>query len=121
MLAPARANGSCQLPYTRCKPFVHPQVVIDDIPFPNPYPPGVLLDRITFDIQVVDKGGTPIPLTEVYLHHTIGDVRFSSGEGAETRGSPARIPYPEPYAFIVNGSELVPISSRCELMPELRS
>lgn len=43
---------------------------------------------------------------QVYLHHYVADGRFTAAEGSESRGSPFKIPLPEPYAFVVDGALL---------------
>lgn len=82
------------------------------IPLPSPYPSDETVFLKTVSAEIVDGSGRPVPLSEVYLHHTFGDYRFIPGEGSEIRRSPMRNPLPDPYALIVKGSDFNDENSR---------
>jgi hypothetical protein len=86
-----------------------------DILLPNPYPtPSEAQEVIleTVSAEIVDANGTPVPLTEVYLHHIFGDIRFVPAEGAEIRQSPMRVAVPAPNFLAVNTTAVADESSR---------
>jgi len=88
----------------------HPEILL-----PNPYPspdvtPQVLMHTLRADI--VDSTGRSIPLSEVYLHHTFGDIRFVPGEGAEIRETPTRYPLPSPYIQVINTTQVADPANR---------
>ena len=81
---------------------IYPNILLVN-PYPDPsVTPEVILTSISTDL--VDSNNASVPLSEVYLHHVFGDVRFVSAEGAEFRHSPVRTPLPEPWTTIVNTS-----------------
>lgn len=89
---------------------IHPEVLL-----PNPYPspavtPQVLVHKVTADI--VDGNGRSVPLSEIYLHHMFGDIRFVPGEGSEIRDIPNRYPLPSPYVQIVNTTQVADPTNR---------
>jgi Stress up-regulated Nod 19 len=89
--------------------------VYPDILLPNPYPAPSTAEEVileTVSAEVVDEIGTPVALSEVYLHHIFGDIRFLPAEGAEVRQSPMRTPLPAPYFLAVNTSAVAEDDSR---------
>ncbi|KAK9831925.1 hypothetical protein WJX84_005301 [Apatococcus fuscideae] len=72
----------------------------------NPFPIGEEVVMINQTAQMVDETLRPVPLTEVYVHHYVSSYRFLLGNGAELRGSMTRAPMPEPYAMMVNGTQV---------------
>ena len=86
--------------------------VYPTIPLPSPYPEDTTVVILSVAAEVVDADGRPVPLSEVYLHHTFGDYRFIPGEGAETRQSPMRNPLAAPYGMVLDGSEFTDDESR---------
>eukprot|EP00890_Picochlorum_soloecismus_P000437 jgi/Picsp_1/1394/NSC_04873-R1_mtn19-like protein len=79
---------------------IYPNIVL-----PSPYPKNGVVLLETVSAEIVDQTGRPVPLSDVYLHHTFGDYRFIPGEGSEVRGSPMRNVLDPPYGMLVNGSE----------------
>ena len=79
---------------------IYPNVALQ-----SPYPKDGVVLLETASAEIVDQTGRPVPLSEVYLHHTFGDYRFIPGEGSEVRGSPMRNALDPPYGILVNGSE----------------
>lgn len=49
---------------------------------------------------------------QLYVHHYGGGFEFLVGSGAELRGSFTRKPLPEPYAQLVNGTEVAGFAKR---------
>ncbi len=78
--------------------------IYPDIPLPSPYVDDVVVVKAVA-AEIVDASGRPVPLSEVYLHHSFGDYRFIPGEGSEVRRSSWRNPLPEPYGLLVNGTQ----------------
>lgn len=78
--------------------------IYPDVPLTSPYVDDVVVVKAVA-AEIVDASGRPVPLSEVYLHHSFGDYRFIPGEGSEVRRSPWRNPLPEPYGLIVNGTQ----------------
>jgi hypothetical protein len=70
---------------------------------------------LSFDAQVVDRNGTPVLLSEVYLHHWLifdgfgnsgvcgGYLGYKFGVGAESRNT--KTAFPEGYALKTTGTE----------------
>ena len=79
--------------------------IYPNIALPSPYPASAVVLLKTVSAEIIDQTGRPVPLSEVYLHHTFGDYRFIPGEGSEVRGSPMRNALDLPYGMLVNGSE----------------
>jgi hypothetical protein len=103
---------SCRSPAVSLAPGDN---IYPDILLPNPYPkPSVSQEVIleTVAAEIVDENGTSVPLSEVYLHHIFGDIRFVPGEGAEVRRSPMRSALPAPYFLAVNTTEVADDSAR---------
>ncbi|WPT14353.1 hypothetical protein PSENEW3_00000483 [Picochlorum sp. SENEW3] len=78
--------------------------IYPDVPLASPYVDDVVVVKAVA-AEIVDASGRPVPLSEVYLHHSFGDYRFIPGEGSEVRRSPWRNPLPEPYGLLVNGTQ----------------
>ncbi|KAL4542115.1 hypothetical protein Ndes2526B_g06598 [Nannochloris sp. 'desiccata'] len=93
---------SCRSPAINLAPGDN---VYPDILLPNPYPAPSEAEEVilqTVSAEIVDANGAPVPLSEVYLHHIFGDIRFVPAEGAEVRQSPMRVPIPAPYFLAVD-------------------
>eukprot|EP00889_Picochlorum_renovo_P008749 jgi/Picre1/35779/NNA_003239.t1 len=78
--------------------------IYPDVPLASPYVDDVVVVKAVA-ADIVDASGRPVPLSEVYLHHSFGDYRFIPGEGLRVRRSPWRNPLPEPYGLLVNGTQ----------------
>ena len=110
--ATGEVKVSCRSPAVSLAPGDN---IFPDILLPNPYPspttsPEVILKTVT--AEVLDETGRAVPLSEVYLHHIFGDVRFVPAEGAEIRRSPMHQPLPAPYFLKVNTTLVASDESR---------
>lgn len=91
------------------------QVIFTD---PNNTPlrmPGGSVAITSFNAQIVDAQGSPVPLSEVYLHHWLifdgfgnagvcgGYLGYKFGVGAESRNTDTT--FPDGYAMITSGKE----------------
>ena len=67
---------SCRSPTITLSPGDN---IAPNIPLPTAYPAETVVLH-TAAAEVVDSTGRSVPLSEVYLHHIFGDIRFIPGE-----------------------------------------
>ena len=72
----------------------------------DPYPKEGKVKVLNLTSQLVDSVGTPVPLSDVYVHHYVSSSKFILGSGAELRGSFHRQPLAEPFALTVDTQDL---------------